>query len=147
MTVQKGGWDYFQDGKAGAAGDEGNQTLRAGEEGYASPTLGRTRINNPAHCSTLASQTAAQEIGGASGVPVYIKSIWVSSATAGTITIAGFSTPTAAASLSTTMVIAAGATGNVLPEGIALAFPAGCNITLSTAADGPDIVVAWESMP
>lgn len=121
--------------------------LLAGEEGAASPTLSLSRTVDKAHASVLANGTSAQNIGGASGVPVYIKAIYVMEATAGTVTVAGFSTPTTVASLSTTKVYPIGtAIGNILPE-CGLSFPAGCNITLSDGTDGPDILVAWEEMP
>lgn len=125
-------------------------SLGAGDEGVSSATLSRKRINNRAFCTKLASSTSAQYIGNASGVPVYIKGIRLMSTNAGTITIAGFSTPSSIASLSTTLVFPATTTTvplDILFPGIAREFSAGCTITCATAADGLLVLVDWEEIP
>lgn len=116
----------------------------AGEAGISSPTLSYQRTTNRANTTLLANSTDDQYIGGSQGIPVVIKAIRIHSALAGTLTIKGFATPTSAAALTNTLVIAATTVGDVFPGGVGRAFPAGCSLDLTDGTDGPDISVDWE---
>lgn len=151
-------YEYFGTGweKVGTAGavNAYESSVGAGDEGVGSPTLSRKRTNNRANCTKLAAVATAQNIGGAANIPVYIKAIrlFESMTAAATVTIAGLSTPTTVASLSTTLVIPAitvtnGVPVDIFPPGIARAFPAGCQITFSTATDADACLVEWEEIP
>src|SRR4030065_255153 len=127
---------WFQTGTDGAK-HEYEASLGAGDEGISSPNLSLKRGINRAHCCKLASSASAQIIGGNSGVPIYVKALRLMGTSTGTITIAGFSTPTGLAALANTLVIPAIPTAvpiDLLTPGIAHAFAAGCTLTRSGAA-------------
>lgn len=127
-------------------------SVLAGEKGVSTPTLSSNSIENPVFCTRLASSASAQNIGGASGVPVYIKSILLigSMTAAATLTLAGIGTTTSVPALANTIVLSTagvvtnGIPSELLPPGLSILFPAGCQITMSTAADGLNVLVFWK---
>lgn len=142
----------FKQISTSGASNEYEASLLAGERGVSTPTLSSLAMENPVFCTQLASSASAQNIGGAAGVPVYIKSILLvgSLTAAATLTLAGIGTTTSIPALANTIILStAGAVSNglpseLLPPGLSILFPAGCQITMSTAADGLKVLVFWK---
>lgn len=133
----------------GGAGVNSVSTI-GGERNTSSGSNNYDAIKNECNVYQLANSGAAQNIGTSGTTPIFLMGISVRASTAGTITInsgAGFTDPTGANVAVTFPIQAVIVTDNkpheLLSPGLAMRCEAGCTITCSTAADGPNILVAW----
>lgn len=121
------------------------QGVIGGERNTSSLTNNYDAVKHECNSNMLANSTSAQNVGTAGTTPIFLMGITIRATTTGTVTIAGLTDVTGAAV--NWVIPATTVTGGVpvqaLAPGNARRMEAGCTMTCSVGADGPNVLVDW----